>query len=142
MPLAFVAIVFLVLLFTQCKSDDDNAECVCTEEFSPVCGDDGVTYGNACFAECEGVTYTVGYCPETADGLVRDLGDPALDGCGWVLEIPVNNEVVTVRPDELGDLFKVDSLAVRVDFKQTLETSVCGLSGFIPVVEVLGMEQL
>ena len=138
----FVAIVFLALLFTQCKSDDDDSSCICPEIFDPVCGDDGVQYGNPCSAECAGVTYTAGYCPESADGRVRDLGDPAVDGCGWVLELPINNEVMTVRPDVLEDTFKVDSLAVKVDFKQTMETSVCGLGGFIPVVEILGMEQL
>lgn len=33
-----------------------NDPCVCSTNFSPVCGSDGNTYSNACFATCAGVT--------------------------------------------------------------------------------------
>ena len=43
--------------------DGEIDECICTTDFTPVCGSDGITYSNACMAECAGITeYTDGEC--------------------------------------------------------------------------------
>ena len=51
----------LLQIDTQFFSIWTPPTCICTTEFAPVCGRNGITYSNACEAECAGVTYTM--CP-------------------------------------------------------------------------------
>ena len=37
-------------------------ECLCVKMWAPVCGDNGVTYGNSCEAKCAGVKFSIGTC--------------------------------------------------------------------------------
>lgn len=133
--LSFICLAFSIV---SCDNDDDMVtDCACYEIFAPVCGDDGVQYSNDCHAECAGVTYTDGPCEITVDAVVRDLGDPALDGCGWVIEFDVDGVAQNHRPDELSMDYQIADLEIQLTYKPTLETSVCGLADMIPVIEII-----
>ncbi|MFP3941787.1 MAG: Kazal-type serine protease inhibitor family protein [Thermoanaerobaculia bacterium] len=44
-----------------------GGDCNCPDVYDPVCGSNGVTYSNACYARCDGITeYTEGACGSTS----------------------------------------------------------------------------
>lgn len=55
--LALLAVVTVPLLggARECNPEPEPPGCVCADIYAPVCGVDGVTYGNRCEADCAGV---------------------------------------------------------------------------------------
>jgi len=71
---------FLLLIITvmhSCNKSENciavtNSDCVTTLEFAPVCGCDGITYGNSSTARCAQVDFIEGACEQDLEKLVGD----------------------------------------------------------------------
>ena len=60
------------------------------------------------------------------NGLVLNYGNPAADGCGWVIRI----DKVDYSPVNLDTNFQKDSLKVVVDYQVLKSTFNCGLNDY------------
>jgi hypothetical protein len=78
----------LILVANSCKKDtpeclaQSNESCGCITHYEPVCGCDGVTYGNACEAQCHGILdYINGVCPQDCERVPSCFLNPEVGPC-------------------------------------------------------------
>lgn len=75
----------------------------------------------------------------TAQGEITDWGDPAVDGCGWLIRIGKSDYAM----DNFNPQFKENGLTVKVHYKHTDFHYLCG-RGQKPfsVIKIIKMEKL
>jgi len=145
--LRFTILIGILIFFAQCtkkinqSQSTDEVDCMCMEIYQPVCGEDGKEYPNSCYAECAKVKYEEGPCSLQATGKVMYLGDPAVDGCGWVIAAMKDGKIQNLRAKPLASDFQQRGLEVAITYKPTLEYSPCGRGNQIPIIEIMKIKE-
>jgi hypothetical protein len=65
MKISMVFIIMTIVLIASCTNDEVQTPIVCTDVYNPVCGANGITYGNDCYAIRAGITsFVQGECEQ------------------------------------------------------------------------------
>ena len=108
------------MLFVGCDKETKdcvesvNPDCVCTQQYDPVCGCNGITYGNGCMAACVGVSAVKGECNVKKEALVGEyafLGYEKIDAVDMALASKGYKYDVTLKLSGKDDGFKVNGKA-------------------------------
>jgi hypothetical protein len=74
----------------------------------------------------------------TAEGTVKNTGDPAYDGCGWLIRIGDKN----YSPTNLANNYKENELKVSIRYETLTSKYLCGLLATpIPHIKILEIEK-
>jgi len=119
-------------IVATCIVDITDGGCPCDDVFDPVCGEDGVTYSNACEANCFGVEILIdGECP-LDPGCNKETGtiffELCDDGRNFFFVRTDNGEILDLYFDE-GIKFEVfEGQRVSFDFELADFDSPCSIA--------------
>lgn len=108
----FLVALINVMEFYSCTNYD------CNDSYEPVCGSDGNTYSNSCYAKIKGIqNYAAGECPVKQDAVIVLF----TNDCEYLIE----TQEERLKPLQLDVEFQSDGLAVRVEYRKSNEYFYC-----------------
>ena len=72
----YILLICILSLSFGTVNAQNTFDCMCTEEYDPVCSTDGITYGNFCLAGCENADIAFeGSCSEQSMTFPANVGE-------------------------------------------------------------------
>ena len=138
MSLKTVFIFTLILGVSACSasqsSTDNHTSSVtsalsCTAKFNPVCGNDGRTYGNSCYAKLNGVnSNSEGKCPPTLEPIIGKICGQSQPRLSTICDAP-REYCHREAKDMCGATEVPGRCRVRPDTCADVLAPVCGCDG-------------
>jgi hypothetical protein len=76
----------------------------------------------------------------TANAIIINTGDPAYDGCGWLIKLSSNN--TEYSPTNLTPAFQKDSLKVNISYTLLNSKYRCGFGPGVQQIKINDIKQV
>ena len=74
-------------------------------------------------------------------GVIKYMPPP--DNCNdYMIIFEKDDQIKYNKPDNLSDDYKIDGLQIKVTYRKTEEKHNCGFGGYVPIINIIKIENL